>query len=206
MKARIPAPPPRKRPSQERSKSTVASILQAASEVVMQEGGEQASVAAIVRRAGVSAGTFYQYFPNKEALLAALLQHQYDTVGQIIRTRLQLLPDGDTSTRVRNAVQVSIDVWRDAGPALRALHCSVAQQPLIEPSEALRNQMLNHLKPILSKVTPERRWLAERLAEALICGAVRKAALEGPDRLELLQKELPPLLLACFKHLSPGSA
>jgi AcrR family transcriptional regulator len=62
----------RRRPSQERSAALVDAILQATAELLRTEGPERATTNRIAARAGVSIGSVYQYFPNKEALFRAL--------------------------------------------------------------------------------------------------------------------------------------
>ena len=63
----------RKRPIQARSQETVAAILAATSRVLVREGYEAATTTRVAEVAGVSIGSLYQYFPSKEALVAALI-------------------------------------------------------------------------------------------------------------------------------------
>ena len=63
---------PRKRPRQERSKATVDTILEATARVLKKQGFDGLSTNAVAAQAGVSIGSLYQYFPNKEALVAKL--------------------------------------------------------------------------------------------------------------------------------------
>ncbi len=69
---------PRKRPRQERSRRTVAALLTATAQVLERRGYAAATTDAIAARAGVSVGSLYQYFPNKDALLAALAERHVD--------------------------------------------------------------------------------------------------------------------------------
>ena len=70
---------PRKKPRQDRSRQTVAAILGAAAQVLERHGYAGATTDAIAERAGVSIGSVYQYFPNKDAILVALVeQHMED--------------------------------------------------------------------------------------------------------------------------------
>ncbi len=64
----------RKRPLQGRSRSTVEVILEAAAQVLERDGYAAATTDLIAERAGVSIGSLYQYFPNKDAILLALTQ------------------------------------------------------------------------------------------------------------------------------------
>ncbi|MDR3488568.1 MAG: TetR/AcrR family transcriptional regulator [Bradyrhizobium sp.] len=65
---------PRKTPIQERSKATVDVIAEAAARILAKEGAEALTTNRIAEVAGVSVGSVYQYFPNKEAIVAALLE------------------------------------------------------------------------------------------------------------------------------------
>ena len=64
---------PRKKPKQERSQATVDAILVATARVLCETGYDRASTNRIALAAGVSVGSLYQYFPSKEALVAALV-------------------------------------------------------------------------------------------------------------------------------------
>jgi AcrR family transcriptional regulator len=64
---------PRKQPTQERSKQTVAAILEATFRVLDEVGGDGLTTTRVAEIAGVSVGTLYQYFPNRDALINALL-------------------------------------------------------------------------------------------------------------------------------------
>lgn len=66
-------PKPRKTPVQARSGVTVDAILEAAAHILESEGLDGYTTNAIAKRAGVSIGSLYQYFPNKDAVTAALV-------------------------------------------------------------------------------------------------------------------------------------
>jgi AcrR family transcriptional regulator len=79
-----PALQPRKTPLQARSAVTVQAILDAAIQVLLACGKERLTTTLVARRAGVSVGTLYQYFPNKSALLQAALRRHMDEVRQAV--------------------------------------------------------------------------------------------------------------------------
>jgi AcrR family transcriptional regulator len=73
----IPTTSPRRRPRQARAQATVDAIVKATARVLVEEGYDRASTNRIAHAAGVSIGSLYQYFPSKEALVAALVEsHQ----------------------------------------------------------------------------------------------------------------------------------
>jgi AcrR family transcriptional regulator len=64
---------PRKTPVQARAKVTWNVILDAAAQVLLKRGYEKATTDRIAERAGVSIGSVFEYFPNKESIFAALM-------------------------------------------------------------------------------------------------------------------------------------
>ncbi len=69
---------PRRRPVQRRSTATVEAIVEAAAQVFERHGYAAGTTNRIADRAGVSIGTLYQYFPNKDAILVALIERHLD--------------------------------------------------------------------------------------------------------------------------------
>lgn len=74
MPTRKPCLDPRKPPVQRRSRATVEEIISAAAQIFERYGYAAGTTNRIAERAGVSIGTLYQYFPNKEAIAVALLE------------------------------------------------------------------------------------------------------------------------------------
>ena len=86
---------PRKSPRQRRSAETVEAILGAAAQVFSARGYAGATTNHIAKRAGVSIGSLYQYFPNKDAILVALVQrHVEETAGTLQSTVQAALQSG----------------------------------------------------------------------------------------------------------------
>lgn len=73
----------RRNPVQARSKRTVERILDAAAHV-FGERGYAATTNQIAERAGLSIGSLYQYFPDKDAILAALYERHLDRVARLL--------------------------------------------------------------------------------------------------------------------------
>ncbi len=65
---------PRKRPRQRRSEETVARILDTAARIFDERGYRATTTNHVAEGAGVSIGSLYQYFPNKDALLTGLAE------------------------------------------------------------------------------------------------------------------------------------
>ncbi|MBC8171475.1 MAG: TetR/AcrR family transcriptional regulator [Anaerolineae bacterium] len=65
----------RKQPRQLRSQQRVDAILNAAAQLFAENGYEAVTTNAIAAKAGVAIGSLYQFFPNKEAIIEAMVQH-----------------------------------------------------------------------------------------------------------------------------------
>ena len=72
---------PRKRPRQARASATLEAIFEGAIQVLAVTGPATLTTTRVAERAGVSVGTMYQYFPNKQAILYALTERYLHTVA-----------------------------------------------------------------------------------------------------------------------------
>lgn len=69
---------PRKQPSQKRAEATVGAIMRATARILVKRGYDKTTTNHIAEAAGVSVGSLYQYFPNKRAIVAALLDEHLE--------------------------------------------------------------------------------------------------------------------------------
>jgi AcrR family transcriptional regulator len=76
---------PRKEASQERSRATVEAILRAAAHILVRSGYEATTTNRVAVAAGVSIGSLYQYFPNKEAIVGALIDRHLERQREWLR-------------------------------------------------------------------------------------------------------------------------
>lgn len=67
---------PRRRAKQERAQATWEVVVKAAAQVLQRRGYARATTNRIAQAAGVSVGTIYQYFPDKDAIFDALIQRE----------------------------------------------------------------------------------------------------------------------------------
>src|SRR3712207_1950416 len=73
----------RKVPRQARSQQRVAKILDSAAHIFATSGYEAATTNQIAAAAGVPIGSVYEFFPNKQALLHALVERYYEQLEQL---------------------------------------------------------------------------------------------------------------------------
>jgi AcrR family transcriptional regulator len=69
---RLPAPPVRRKPRQGRAHQTVEAVLKAVPQILKRQGSTAVTTNRIAKVAGVSVGSVYQYFPDKQAIYLEL--------------------------------------------------------------------------------------------------------------------------------------
>lgn len=194
-KRRQPVISPRKAPRQARSATLVEDVLEAAVRVLTREGARRFTTVRVAEEAGVSVGSLYQYFPNKEALLFRLQADEWNETLGILE---EILADRSAPplARLRRAVvtffrsereeaelRIALDdagaLFRDVEAAravvARAMEIVVAfmvealpGQPLARRAEAA-DFVLTSMSAIAEKVTARRLSRAEVDAWASTC-------------------------------------
>jgi AcrR family transcriptional regulator len=106
---RRPRTSPRKKPRQGRSAATVEIILDATARVLCTTGYDRASTNRIALAAGVSVGSLYQYFPSKEALVAALAARHNAKMTSLIRSKLAEVAHAPIPVAVRTIIDAMFE-------------------------------------------------------------------------------------------------
>jgi len=110
--ARRPLTNPRKHASQQRSRATVDALVEATARILVREGFDKASTNRIAEKAGVSIGSLYQYYPGKEALVAAVVDRHHQELMQVVRGALADVAALPIEEAVRRLVTVAIEAHR----------------------------------------------------------------------------------------------
>jgi AcrR family transcriptional regulator len=111
---------PRRKPRQVRAELTRDRILTAAAHVFAEHGYAAGTTNRIAERARVSIGSLYQYFPNKDAILAELLVRHIDRGAWADAATFDPAP-GTLEPMVRAFVRDAIDNHRDDPQLLRVM-------------------------------------------------------------------------------------
>lgn len=104
-----PATSPRKAASQDRSRATVDALLSATARVLVRDGYDRASTNRIAEAAGVSVGSLYQYYPSKEALVAAVIDRHIGDMMALVRQASVTLAPLPLADATRAIVRVMIE-------------------------------------------------------------------------------------------------
>ncbi|MFD4621548.1 TetR/AcrR family transcriptional regulator [Streptomyces sp. NPDC058475] len=194
---------PRRR--QARGERRIAQLLEAAASVFCTTGYTAASTNAIAREAGVSPGTLYQFFPNKEAIAIELgdrLMHEMRTAYG------EALAPVDPATPLEEAVGGAIDrfiAFNCDHPVFFALmHGPDIPGRIAEEHDALHATLVSRIEGLLSSLLPGAP-AADVARTAHVCLGIYKAGLElvlahaGAER-EAYVRELKNVI---FRYLQP---
>lgn len=99
---------PRKRPRQARSQATVDAILAATARVLVRAGFDGLTTNAVATAAGVSIGSLYQYFPNKQALVAALIERHIEDMNSALLAELSRVAAMPIALAARSVIELTI--------------------------------------------------------------------------------------------------
>ncbi len=79
----------RKQPAQARSKVTVAAIVKAAARILSDQGWAGFTTNKVADAAGVSIGSYYQYFPDKHSLIEAIRDAHLEDCRRVLKKAIQ---------------------------------------------------------------------------------------------------------------------
>lgn len=109
--------------------ATVRHLLDATAQVLNEVGIEKLSTNKVARRARVSVGSIYQYFPDKQALLDALVEDRMQRLGELVRTRMAHLEAATFPVAAEAMLRAVIDFFADESGLVPVLLSHVSDAP-----------------------------------------------------------------------------
>jgi len=204
VRDRLPSLEKRREPSQLRSKARVARILKAAATLIERGGLEAVTTNAIARQAKLPVGTLYQFFPNREAVLQALIESQLSELDAPLRP---LLTPGKLglSERVEKVIDVLFTTYRRL-PALAQLMHASRGDPRVSPLARKNNALVSGwVVPLVHHYSPAASARAEAISAATVeaSDALLMAALRETNarKAQALLFELKTMLRAYISNL-----
>jgi len=94
----------KKLPKQGRSLATVAALVEAATYILRAEGPSGFTANKVAEKAGVNIASFYQYYPNKEALLFHIIRRTWDQQLERL-TPILTRPGADHAVKLREFIR-----------------------------------------------------------------------------------------------------
>jgi AcrR family transcriptional regulator len=186
---------PRKTPIQTRAAVTVGAISEATIQILLKEGANRMTTTRVAERAGVSVGTLYQYYPNKQSLLFAVLADHLDKVAAAVEAACEQARDQPLSDMVGAVVEAFVDVKMkriDVSLALYQIAADVGGPALVKRLGQRSRKALEAMLQTASDIgSPPDKFAVEMMF----------AAMAGATRYVLESGASPAMIRSLRQHL-----
>jgi AcrR family transcriptional regulator len=202
--ATVTALEPRKTPVQARATVTVKAISEATIQILLTHGCDRLTTTRVAERAGVSVGTLYQYFPNKAALLFAVMEDHLEAVTERVEAACGQASHKPLTDMIREMVEAYVDVKMERADISVALY-NVARDV---GGPALIKRVMQRLRKVIEamiqtapdiEVQPDRFVIEMMLAS--MSGTMR-SVLEAGGSAAMMRKLREHLVLLCVSYIT----
>lgn len=185
-------------------------ILEAGRTVLLRDGHDATSTNRIAAEAGISPGSLYQYFSNKESVITAIVDRYSDELSERITAALADRFDETGPTMVRATLNALLDALEDNVEFLRVVSDEIPRSENLDRMEALEQRIIGLMSAYLSArrdllrrdVTPSlAAWIMVRSAQSL---AVRYVLDRPPFDRETFVAELERLAGSYLAERDPA--
>ncbi|MDT3317619.1 helix-turn-helix domain-containing protein [Microbacterium sp. KSW4-11] len=192
----------RRTPTQQRSRRKVTQAIAAAEALVLTEGVDVITLPRVAAEAGVSVGALYQYLPDREAILGAIVARYHERLERLLDEAIERMrTDPRTEDPVGRVLRAVADVYLDEGSArsLGTVAISAeadAARRRHKRAMADRVHTLLRLAGVLDRVDAERGAAVARVAFASADAVLHEAFAASEAERALLLAELERSLRA----------
>jgi len=193
----------RKMPVQARSAVTVEAIAEATIQVLLSHGMDRLTTTRVAERAGVSVGTLYQYYPNKQALLFAVLETHMGRVAQMVEDVCLAHRHEALDVMVKGVVEAFVDAKMERTDISMALYQIAAEVDGAMLGARMRRRLQKALETMLATapgVTVEPMKFAVEMVISTMSGATR-GVLEAGASPAAVKKLREHLVVMCREYL-----
>jgi AcrR family transcriptional regulator len=195
---------PRKTPVQARSTVTVQAIAEATVQVLLSHGTDRLTTTRVAERAGVSVGTLYQYYPNKQSLLFAILEDHLDKVSAAVEAACDRSRGKPLVEMVKTVTEAFVDAKMerpDISIALYRIAADVGGPELVKRTGERSRQALAAMFRTAPDVSLDPEPFVIQMMFAAMAGATR-SVLEAGASTMLVRKVRQHLVLLCQSYMT----
>lgn len=167
---------PRKSAVQARSNATVEALHTATLQVLTQQGLLRCTTTRVAERAGMSVGSLYQYYPNRDALLAAILEKHLTNVAEAVEQACDLYSRRPVEDMACGLVSALLAVKLQDPAVSKALYAIAAERGGAQLVARLHTRMVGAIAGMLATATDT------RFADPALTAAIALSAIAGPVR------------------------
>jgi AcrR family transcriptional regulator len=193
----------RKQPVQSRSTATVEAIYQAAVQVLLAVGYRKLTTTRVAERAGVSVGTLYQYFPNRQALIRTVLDQYHAGMLASIEAGCRRLEGQAADDLAAGLVDAFIEAkWRRLEVS-RAMHELLVEVGGLELLRASAGRGAVFVAELLRRCPDIDREDVEPLAAFLVmaCTSMLQAAMDHAVDKETLRAHMRGMVRGYLREM-----
>lgn len=173
---------PRKIPRQERAQVLVEAILDATTRVLIKHGYAGTNTNRIAEVAGISVGSLYQYFPNKDALISALHRRHAQEIKQTIEMTLAQSRGQSLAKKIEILIRASLAAHLLTPELHRVLETQFASLDQYEGEAEDQKQIFESLQAMLaahrSELKVKNLELATRVVIRIVDTLIHAAVIE----------------------------
>jgi AcrR family transcriptional regulator len=199
---------PRKTPIQARSTVTVEAISEATIQVLLSHGAERFTTTRVAERAGVSVGTLYQYYPHKQSLIFAVLEHHMNSVAARVEAACQSACHKPLAEMITEMVEAFVDAKMeraDISVALYRVSADVGGPALIKRIGQRSRKAVEAMLQTAPDTKSPPDNIAIDIMLAAIAGAMRSLLEAGPTP-STVRKAREQLVLLCQSYMAAATA
>jgi AcrR family transcriptional regulator len=199
---------PRKTPLQARAAVTVEAICEATIQVLLSHGADRLTTTRVADRAGVSVGTLYQYYPNKQSLLFAVMEDHFEKVAAAVEAACERACHKPLSEMIKRVVEVYVDVKMeraDISVALYQVSAEIGGPALVKRvAQRMRKALEATLQTALDVKSPPDKLAVDTMLAAM-AGAMRSLLESRPSPITV-RKQREQLVLLCQAYMAAATA
>ncbi len=191
-------------PVQTRSAVTVEAIAEATIQVLLKESASRLTTTRVAERAGVSVGTLYQYYPNKQSLLFAVLADHLGKVASAVETACERARNKPLAEMIRTVVEAFVDAKMtriDVSVALYQIAAEVGGATLAKRMGQRSRKALEAMLQTAPDITSPPDKFAVEMMFAAMAGATRHV-LEAGASPAMIRNLRQHLVVLCQSYMA----
>jgi AcrR family transcriptional regulator len=195
---------PRKTPVQARSTITVDAIFEATIQVLLSHGADRLTTTRVAERAGVSVGTLYQYYPNKQSLLFAVLENHLERVFLALEQACEQSQGKPLAVMVQAVVERFVDAKMERTDISIALYRIAAELGGATLVKQMGERSRKALKATL-RTAPDAHFPQEDFAVQMMLSAMAgttRSVLEAGASAVMVRRLREQLVLLCQSYMA----
>ena len=199
---------PRKTPVQARATVTVDAIFEATIQILLSHGADRLTTTRVADRAGVSVGTLYQYFPNKQSLLFAVMEDHMNKVAAAVESACAHAGHKPLAEMIREVVEAFVDVKMnraDISVALYQVAAEIGGPALVKKAGVRMRKAVDAMLQTAPDIAlPPEKCTVDTMLAAM--SGVMRSLLEARPSPSIVRNSREQLVLLCQSYMKTATA